>query len=75
MISVNAPGDPVERMVVASQDGGETAAQAINQIEQKKIWRKKLGLDLPIFYFSLHFRFRIRSIRSMIKMKEKRLGV
>ncbi len=53
MISVNAPGDPVERMVVASQDGGETAAQAINQIEQKKIWRKKLGLDLPIFYFSL----------------------
>jgi len=39
-------------MVVASQDGGETAAQAINQIEQKKIWRKKLGLDLPIFYFS-----------------------
>ena len=52
VISVNAPGDPVERMVVASQNSGEMAAQSINQIEQKKIWRKKLGLDLPIFYFS-----------------------
>ncbi len=53
VISVNAPGDPVERMVVAAQSGGEVGSQTINQIEQKKFWRKKLGLDLPIFYFSL----------------------
>ncbi|MBL7884480.1 MAG: ABC transporter permease [Bacteroidia bacterium] len=53
VISVNAPGDPVERMVVAAQSGGEVGSQTINQIEQKRYWRKKLGLDLPIFYFSL----------------------
>lgn len=53
VISVNAPGDPVERMVVAAQSGGEVGSQTINQIEQKKFWRKKLGLDLPVFYFSL----------------------
>lgn len=53
IISVNAPGDPVERMVVAAQSGGEVGSQTVNQIEQKKFWRKKLGLDLPIFYFSI----------------------
>jgi peptide/nickel transport system permease protein len=53
IISVNAPGDPVERMVVAAQSGGEVGSQTVNQIEQKKFWRKKLGLDLPIFYVSL----------------------
>jgi len=53
IISVNAPGDPVERMVVAAQSGGEIGSQTINQIEQEKFWRKKLGLDLPVFYFSL----------------------
>lgn len=53
IISVNAPGDPVERMIVAAQSGGEVGSQTINQVEQKKFWRKKLGLDLPIFYVSL----------------------
>lgn len=53
IISVNAPGDPVERMVVAAQSGGEIGSQTINQIEQKRFWRKKLGLDLPVFYCSL----------------------
>ena len=53
IISVNAPGDPVERMVVAAQSGGEMGGQTLNQIQQKKIWREKLGLDLPVFYLSL----------------------
>ena len=53
IISVNAPGNPVERMVAAPQNGGEMGSQSVNQIEQKKYWTKKLGLDLPIFYFSL----------------------
>lgn len=51
---ISAPGDPVERMVVAAQSGGEIGSQTANQIEQKKFWSKKLGLDLPIFYFSLN---------------------
>ncbi|HEY0030811.1 MAG TPA: ABC transporter permease, partial [Bacteroidia bacterium] len=53
VISVNAPGDPVERMVKAPQSGGEVGSQSLNQIEQEKFWREKLGLDLPVFYFSL----------------------
>jgi peptide/nickel transport system permease protein len=51
---ISAPGDPVERMVVAAQSGGEIGSQTANQIEQKKFWSRKLGLDLPIFYFSLN---------------------
>ncbi len=53
VIIINAPGDPVERMVVAAQAGGEVGTQSANQAEQKKFWKRKLGLDLPIFYFSL----------------------
>src|SRR3954462_6958262 len=53
IISINAPGDPVERMVSSAQAGGEMGSQTINQIEQKIFWRKKLGLDLPVFYVSL----------------------
>ncbi|MBI1288721.1 MAG: ABC transporter permease subunit [Flavobacteriales bacterium] len=54
VIMISAPGDPVERMVVAAQSGGEVGSQTANQIEQKKFWSRKLGLDLPIFYFSLN---------------------
>ncbi len=53
IISVNAPGDPVERMLVAAQSGGEIGSESVSQVEQKKFWRTKLGLDLPVFYFSL----------------------
>ncbi|MFL5753022.1 MAG: ABC transporter permease subunit [Bacteroidia bacterium] len=53
IISVNAPGDPVERMVVAAQSGGEIGSQTVSQIEQKLHWKRKLGLDLPVFYLSL----------------------
>lgn len=53
IINVNAPGDPVERMVATAQGGGEISTQSSNQLEQKKFWRNKLGLDLPIFYLSL----------------------
>ena len=54
VIMVSAPGDPVERMVVAAQAGGEIGSQTANQLEQKKFWSRKLGLDLPIFYVSLN---------------------
>lgn len=54
VISINAPGDPIERMVVAAQSGGEVGTQSVSQIEQKRFWRQKLGLDLPVFYFSLN---------------------
>ena len=53
VISINAPGDPVERMVTSSQSGGEMGAQSLSQQKDKLFWRQKLGLDLPVFYFSL----------------------
>lgn len=53
IISVNAPGDPVERMMSSSQTG-EQSASAINRNEQQNYWREKLGLNLPLFYLSMH---------------------
>lgn len=53
MISVNAPGDPVERMVSAAESGDAVSTQSRNQQEQSKYWTHKLGLDLPVFYLSL----------------------
>jgi peptide/nickel transport system permease protein len=53
IISINAPGDPVERMVSSAQSGGELGTQNLSQIQEKIYWRKKLGLDLPVFYFSV----------------------
>jgi len=53
VISINAPGDPVEFMLAGGSGGGEgtlsdrlAGEKAYNEI------RHKLGLDLPIFYFS-----------------------
>jgi peptide/nickel transport system permease protein len=52
MISVNAPGNPVERMISATEGGGEISSHTRNQEEQIAFWTKKLGLDLPVFYVS-----------------------
>lgn len=53
IIAINAPGDPVEKMVSAASSSGEIGKQSISQHEQRLFWRKKLGLDLPVFYFSI----------------------
>jgi peptide/nickel transport system permease protein len=37
VIMVSAPGDPVERMVVAATSSGEVGTQSANATEQKKI--------------------------------------
>ncbi len=52
IISVNAPGDPVERMISLSASEGKNDSGG-NQVLQRTYWRKKLGLDLPVFYISL----------------------
>lgn len=54
IISVNAPGDPVTRLCETSQSGTELSVRSSSQKEQKKYWIQKLGLDLPLFYFSIH---------------------
>lgn len=53
IISLQAPGDPLDRMVSAQENGGEFQAQSANTLKEKERWRKKLGLDLPVFYFSI----------------------
>lgn len=50
IISINAPGDPVERML-SSPDFAN--AGTTDQNAQRTYWQKKLGLDLPVFYFSV----------------------
>ena len=53
VISINAPGDPVERLSKAAgnEGGAEQQSGASKKIKQEL--RKKLGLDLPIFYLSI----------------------
>lgn len=53
IISINAPGDPLDRMVSARDSGGDAVIQSPNTLREKARWRKKLGLDLPVFYFSI----------------------
>ncbi len=52
VISLSAPGDPVELML--GQGGGDS--KLTDKIASEKTYletREKLGLDLPVFYFSL----------------------
>ncbi|MEZ5015317.1 MAG: ABC transporter permease [Chitinophagales bacterium] len=53
IISIQAPGDPLDRLVSVSTGGDEQSAQSITAAREKDRWRKKLGLDLPVFYFSV----------------------
>lgn len=51
-LSVNVPGDPVEQMLNSNSEMGSSAnAQASEKAYIDK--REQLGLNLPIFYFSL----------------------
>lgn len=53
IISVNAPGDPVEKLATAmGQDGTSNQNQSTNLAAKNKI-RKSLGLDRPLFYLGL----------------------
>lgn len=47
---VYAPGDPMDLLV----DPMATKSNGSGVQEQKDYWRKQLGLDLPVFYFSVN---------------------
>ncbi|MEO5642492.1 MAG: ABC transporter permease [Bacteroidia bacterium] len=54
-ISVNAPGDPVE-ILYSGAKGGEgqaSSSQSESALQGKIQLRHELGLDLPVFYFTL----------------------
>ena len=53
IISINAPGDPVERLTKAAGNEGGADQQSGAAKKDKEDKRKQLGLDLPIFYFSI----------------------
>jgi len=53
IISINAPVDPIEKLTRAAESEGEAGSSSVATKIQKQEWRKKLGLDLPIFYFSI----------------------
>jgi len=53
IISINAPGDPVERLSKAAGNEGSAEKQSGASKKIKQELRKKLGLDLPIFYLSI----------------------
>ncbi|MEP7127694.1 MAG: hypothetical protein ABI729_02450, partial [Chitinophagales bacterium] len=53
VISVNAPGDPVDRLVTAAESGDLANTATSSMLEEKKYWTHRLGLDLPVFYFSI----------------------
>jgi peptide/nickel transport system permease protein len=53
LISINAPGDPVERLSKAAGNEGSADQQSGASKKIKQELRKKLGLDLPIFYMSI----------------------
>lgn len=46
-----APGDPVDRILMGVEV--ETYQEAGTEIDLHSYWTKKLGLDLPLFYFSI----------------------
>jgi peptide/nickel transport system permease protein len=53
VISINAPGDPVEAFFEGAK-GGRPGSQQDNKIEAAKdTLRHELGLDLPVFYITL----------------------
>ncbi|MGE0562347.1 MAG: ABC transporter permease [Flavobacteriales bacterium] len=53
VISINAPGDPVERLSKSANKEGTASEQSSSTKKIKEEIRTKLGLDLPIFYLSL----------------------
>lgn len=51
MISVNAPGDPVDLMLNKNVGGEGQASEKLATEKAYNALRKKLGLDKPLFYF------------------------
>jgi len=52
VININAPGDPVEKLSNSADKEGAANEQSNATKKVKQELRKKLGLDLPVFYFS-----------------------
>jgi peptide/nickel transport system permease protein len=53
ILGVNAPGDPVETILIKQQgESGQSVKSIADEAAYNSV-RHKLGLDLPLFYFSI----------------------
>jgi len=52
-ILINCPGDPIDRLVQTEPES-HAFSSGKQQNEIRKQWIAKLGLNLPLFYFSIH---------------------
>ncbi len=81
-ISVAAPGDPVERLLNAAQQEGAIGSQRVATEKLKAELRHRLGLDLPLFYFSIGtmadpdtlYRFPDKAHRAMLQRLTRHYG-
>ena len=51
--SINAPGDPVERLMRAADSEGGTSEQSVASKQARQQLREDLGLDRPVFYVGI----------------------
>ena len=70
VISINAPGDPIQRLTKSDQEGGADATTGSNE-EEKNQLREKYGLNLPIFYFSISDLATPKNLHSIKNISEK----
>lgn len=54
VISINSPADPVEQLARSADSEGSANSEANASERVKNEIRTKLGLDLPVFYCSIH---------------------
>lgn len=53
IISINAPGDPVENFFEGARNGKAGSLQSERTEKEKAKLRQELGLDLPVFYVTM----------------------
>jgi len=53
VISASAPGDPVSQILRTSESAEAFSGSGAAQQQQEQLWIHRLGLDLPLFYFSV----------------------
>jgi peptide/nickel transport system permease protein len=71
VVSVSSPGDPVNRLLSGNREESADAKNGNPNLEtDKKALRHQLGLDLPVFYFSIHTLADIDTIHRFEQLNE-----
>lgn len=71
VVSVSSPGDPINRLLSGNQGESADAKNGNPNLEtDKKALRHQLGLDLPVFYISIHTLADIDTIHRFEQLNE-----